>query len=80
MFHFMLNGTPIPGTLIYSNSAPPSVGASIGSQPATGTALVTVTIAGRTLVLNNIAGEGNSIILQTNPISSSTQITLVKVG
>ncbi|PES11776.1 hypothetical protein CN488_29300, partial [Bacillus anthracis] len=76
----ILNGLAVPGTEIYSNPSPPTVPiAGLGSQPATGTALIVVTTAGSILTLQNIAANGGSIILAADPLTS-TQITLVKIG
>ncbi|MBU8610564.1 hypothetical protein KM892_19895 [Bacillus pumilus] len=78
----ILNGTPIPGSDIYSNPSPASVTpGSLGAQPATGTTLVNVTTAGSTLALQNTGSNGASIILGGGAGTvMSTQLTLVKVG
>ncbi len=69
----VLNNTPVPGTNIYSNPS------TAGSQPATGSTLITVTAAGSTLYIQN-TGTTNTIISITGSPVVSTQLTLVKVG
>lgn len=74
----VLNGVAVPGTNIFSNASPAGFGASMGPQPATGTALINVT-AGSTLSMINTGSQGASIVLTATPVTA-TQVTVIKVG